>query len=47
MQQYRITLWHNNKKYSYVMGTNNIEKYLSTLKQQHDRVLVDKLDYSM
>ena len=47
MQQYRITLWQNNKKYSYVMGTTDINDYLSTLKKLHDRVLVDKVENGM
>lgn len=40
MKQYLITVWEDGGKYSYLMGTTNIEDYKNTLKKQYDRFTV-------
>lgn len=40
MKQYLITVWEDGGKYSYLMGTTDIEDYKKTLKRNYDRFTV-------
>jgi hypothetical protein len=40
MQQYLITVWEDGGKYSYVMGTNNIDSVKKDLNKRYNRYTV-------
>lgn len=40
MQQYLITVWEGSKKWSYVMGTNNIASVKKDLNKHYNRYTV-------
>ena len=42
MQQYLITVWEDGRKWSYLMGSTNIEAYKKHLKEKHNRILVEE-----
>lgn len=42
MNQYLITVWSVDGKYSYLMGTTDIEGYKKTLREMYDRFTVEE-----
>lgn len=42
MNQYLITVWSIDGKYSYLMGSTDIESYKNTLKDMYDRFTVEE-----
>jgi hypothetical protein len=44
MKQYRVTVWasnHTNKKYCYVVGLSDLDKYKEQLKMMYNRFTVE------
>jgi hypothetical protein len=42
MNQYLITVWSIDGKYSYLMGSTDIESYKKTLRDMYDRFTVEE-----
>lgn len=44
MQDYMITIWDGGKRWSEVVGTNNLPSLLKIYKQQYNRVMVTEIE---